>query len=558
MKGSASIPLKRGWRGLVLVVVALVFLSMTVPLSFMFGPHNNRNHFATYGPGGGSIVSDSHVRVYDLPDLGDASNQLESDPSRHVDELLTRFGPTLSKDVIENLAKETDSKSSGSAEQNSSLDSGGLPIPPAGVLKSLQNVSKEKAIGTVGTKDHAKGVILDEIHKSCQLEFGSYCLWCEEHKEEMKDSMVKKLKDQLFVARAYYPSIAKLPAQDKLSREMKLNIQDFERMLSEATTDANLPPHVEKKIQKMEAVIAKAKSFPVDCNNVVKKFAQLVDLTEDEAHFHMKQSAFLYQLAVQTMPKSHHCLSMRLTVEYFRSHPDDIELSQEDKQEFPSFYHYIVFSRNILASSVVINSTVMHSEDTGKLVFHLITDGEKYVAMKHWFLRSSFKNATIHVLNVEDANLNFLDGSDTPRISFSDEFRVSLRTTTDGVSAIRMRTEYLSVFGPAYFLLPEIFQNLERVVVLSDDVVVQRDLSPLWNLDMKGKVNGAVEFCQVRLGQMRSYFGGNSFNSNSCAWMSGLNVIDLTKWRELKVTETYQRSSNRPRVRDHQELEHCP
>lgn len=82
---------------------------------------------------------------------------------------------------------------------------------------------------------------VDESDKQCELKYGSYCLWRQEHKEEMKDSMVKKLKDKLFVARAYYPTIAKLPAQDKLSREMKQNIQEFERILSETTTDADLP-----------------------------------------------------------------------------------------------------------------------------------------------------------------------------------------------------------------------------------------------------------------------------------------------------------------------------
>lgn len=54
--------------------------------------------------------------------------------------------------------------------------------------------------------------------------------------------MVKKLKDQLFVARAYYPSIAKLPAQDKLSRQLKQSIQELEHVLSESSTDADLPP----------------------------------------------------------------------------------------------------------------------------------------------------------------------------------------------------------------------------------------------------------------------------------------------------------------------------
>ena len=58
----------------------------------------------------------------------------------------------------------------------------------------------------------------------------------------MRDFVVKKLKDRLFVARAYFPSIAKLPAHEKLSKELKQNIQDFERILSEATTDRDLPP----------------------------------------------------------------------------------------------------------------------------------------------------------------------------------------------------------------------------------------------------------------------------------------------------------------------------
>lgn len=101
-------------------------------------------------------------------------------------------------------------------------------------------LQKEKVV-TVETTDIVKGVNGDESKKSCQLEFGSYCVWRKEHKEDMKDSMVKKLKDQLFVARAYFPTIAKLPAQDKLSREMKQNIQDFERIFSEASTDADLP-----------------------------------------------------------------------------------------------------------------------------------------------------------------------------------------------------------------------------------------------------------------------------------------------------------------------------
>lgn len=83
----------------------------------------------------------------------------------------------------------------------------------------------------------------DEVEKAkaCQLEFGSYCLWSIEHKEVMIDAIVKRLKDQLFVARSYYPSIAKLKGKETLTRELKQNIQEHERVLSESIVDADLP-----------------------------------------------------------------------------------------------------------------------------------------------------------------------------------------------------------------------------------------------------------------------------------------------------------------------------
>lgn len=99
-------------------------------------------------------------------------------------------------------------------------------------------MQNSKIAGTVAATGRG-GV--DE-NENCELKFGSYCLWRREHREEMKDTMVKTLKDQLFVARAYYPSIAKLPSQDKLTRALRQNIQEVERVLSESATDVDLPP----------------------------------------------------------------------------------------------------------------------------------------------------------------------------------------------------------------------------------------------------------------------------------------------------------------------------
>jgi alpha-1,4-galacturonosyltransferase len=99
--------------------------------------------------------------------------------------------------------------------------------------------------------------------------------------------------------------------------------------------------------------------------------------------------------------------------------------------------------------------------------------------------------------------------------------------------------EYLSLFSHSHFLIPEIFKYLNKVVLLDDDLVVQRDLSYLWNIDMGDKVNGAVEFCGLKLGQMRNVLGKTAYDPKSCAWTSGVNLINLDKWREHNVTENY-------------------
>ncbi|XP_057513960.1 probable galacturonosyltransferase 7 isoform X1 [Actinidia eriantha] len=532
MKGvgsSYTLPQKRRWRGPVIAVLGLVLLSMLVPLVFLLGLHNGFHSSTAYANEGQNSASNG-LKVYDRRKRSNAGNQSKGDQSAHVDDLIRRLGPTLPKDFQRKPVKEAQNKTIGFRVPTD------MPIPYRKANNLFQSTRNSD---TVEVTEYEKG-FTDESGKSCEVKFGSYCLWRQEHKEKMKDHMVKKLKDQLYVARAYYPSIAKLPAHDKLSNELKQNIQEFERFLSETTTDADLPQQIGKKLQRMEAVVARAKSFTKDCTNVDKKLRQLVDMTEDEANFHMKQSAFLYQLAVQTMPKNLHCLSMRLTVEYFRSPPPDMEQSLAEKYTNPALHHYVIFSNNVLASSVVINSTILHSKDSGNQVFHVLTDEKNYFAMKLWFFSNTYKEATIQVLNIEDLNLIGHDKATPVPLSLANEFRISV-PNIDKPSRTRSGTKYISVFSHSHYLLPKIFRSLKKVVVLDDDIVVQRDLSALWSLDMRGKVNGAVQVCAVRLGQLKSYLGEKVLNGNSCAWMSGLNIVDLARWREQHLSETFRK-----------------
>lgn len=169
----------------------------------------------------------------------------------------------------------------------------------------------------------------------------------------------------------------------------------------------------------------------------------------------------------------------------------------------------------------------------------MLTDGQNYYAMKLWFLRNKYKEAAVQVLNVENLDLNRPRKESLVHLSLPEEFRVSIQSV-DNSSMSQTRTEYISIFSNSHYLLPDIFSNLEKIVVLDDDVIVQRDLSALWTLSMGGKVNGALQFCSVRLGQLKSYLGVEGFNPNSCTWMSGLNVIDLVRWREFGLTQTYE------------------
>ncbi|KAL6841432.1 hypothetical protein ACP4OV_028950 [Aristida adscensionis] len=501
--GAALAPAgKRRWRCLAAAGAALVllFFSLVVPLAVLLGLH------ARF-PSSMYLVDESTVSVYDGTE-GDGGGGWEPNPSEEN-------GRVLVNDTMKNLLPPTSEEWSAKNNSQADLDRNisihpVLPFQQAPTLESpLFNITNMEL------KDNFEhGLPGDENQTSCQLKFGSYCRWSVEHKEVMEDSALKRLKDQLFVARAYYPSIVKLDGMDKLSRDMKQNIQEHEHMLSDAISDADLPKLYGVNMAKMNQTIAAAKSCPTECTNVEKKLRQLLDMSEHEALFHARQSAYLYGLGVQTLPKSLHCLSMRLTVDYFKS---SVEMENSDTQKFvnPVLQHYAIFSTNLLASSMTINSTVINSEESANMVFHLITDAQNYYAFKNWFIRNSYKEAAINVVNFEDFQLKHLNNRQIEQLSPSEEFRVTSHSND--------------------------LITLKRVIVLEDDTIVQRDLSLLWSLDLKGKAIGAVQFCGVRCSQLRAYLPDFPYNHSSCVWMSGMSIIDLDKWREHDVTRIHHR-----------------
>lgn len=89
---------------------------------------------------------------------------------------------------------------------------------------------------------------------------------------------------------------------------------------------------------------------------------------------------------------------------------------------------------------------------------------------------------------------------------------------------------------------------------MDDDVVVQHDLTPLWDLDLSRNVVGAVGLGEGTDGHCLGKRLGHYFNfsnplvellpfgleRNQCAWLSGMNIFDLQAWRRTNITLTYR------------------
>ena len=109
---------------------------------------------------------------------------------------------------------------------------------------------------------------------------------------------------------------------------------------------------------------------------------------------------------------------------------------------------------------------------------------------------------------------------------------------------------YTSALNHLRFYLPDVFPMPNKIVFLDHDVVVQRDLTGLWNVDMKGKVNGAVQTCQegepsFRPMDMFVNFSdpmiAKRFDRKACTWAFGMNVFDLHEWRRRNLTGVYHK-----------------
>lgn len=304
----------------------------------------------------------------------------------------------------------------------------------------------------------------------------------------------------------------------------------------------------------MGHILSLAKDQLYDCIEVARTLRAMLQMTESNVLEMKKKSAFLTQLAAKTVPRPLHCLPLVLANDYLLYGYENKAFPNSERLEDRSLYHYAIFSDNVLATSIVINSTVLNAKEPEKHVFHVVTDKLNFVSMRMWFLVNPPGSAAIEVKNVDE--FTWLNSSYCPVLRQLESARMreyyfnahQASSTTSGSDNLKYRNpKYLSMLNHLRFYLPEVYPKLEKILFLDDDIVVQKDLTPLWSVDLQGMVNGAIETCKESFHRLDKYLNfsnpkiSQNFDPNACGWAFGMNMFDLKEWRLRNITGIYHR-----------------
>ncbi|XP_010539988.1 PREDICTED: probable galacturonosyltransferase 11 [Tarenaya hassleriana] len=366
-------------------------------------------------------------------------------------------------------------------------------------------------------------------------------------------SFSRKLAEQMTLAKAYV-FIAKEHNNLHLAWELSSKIRSCQLFLSRAAMRGRpvTSGEAEPMISGLSALIFKAEDAHYDVATTMMTLKSHIQALEEHANAAMVQTTVFGQLVTESVPKSLHCSVVKLTSDWL-SNPSLHELADGKRNSHRlvdnNLYHFCIFSDNVIASSVVVNSTVSNADHPKQLVFHIVTSRVSYGAMQAWFLGNDFRGSAVEIRSIDE--FSWLNASYSPVVkqlmnADSRAYYFGQQESRDFKSELKLRNpKHLSLLNHLRFYIPEIYPQLEKIVFLDDDVVVQKDLTHLFSLDLHGNVNGAVETCLESFHRHYKYLNfsnpliSSKFDPQACGWAFGMNVFDLVAWRKAKVTASY-------------------
>ncbi|TYG72851.1 hypothetical protein ES288_D04G052900v1 [Gossypium darwinii] len=342
-------------------------------------------------------------------------------------------------------------------------------------------------------------------------------------------------------------------------------VKDFYKILNQVNAE-EIPDGI-KLPDSFNQLVSKMKNNQYDAKTFALMLRAMMEKLEREIRESKFSELMNKHFAASSIPKGLYCLSLRLTDEYSSNAHARRQLPSPELLPVlsnNSYHHFVLSTDNILAASVVVNSAVQSSLRPEKIVFHIITDKKTYAGMHAWFALNPVSPAIVEVKGVHQ--FDWLTRENVPVLEAVENHHgirnyyhgnhlagANLSNTTPRTFASKLQArspKYISLLNHLRIYLPELFPNLDKVVFLDDDIVIQRDLSPLWEIDLWGKVNGAVETCKgedewVMSKHFRNYFNfshplvAKHLDPDECAWAYGMNIFDLRTWRKTNIRETY-------------------
>ncbi|KAJ0742319.1 putative polygalacturonate 4-alpha-galacturonosyltransferase [Helianthus annuus] len=190
---------------------------------------------------------------------------------------------------------------------------------------------------------------------------------------------------------------------DVLSKPAYRALSDSDTESIDKTTMRELEKKVKERIKVTRQVIVEAKeSF--DNQLKIQKLKDTIFAVNEQLTKAKKQGAFSSLIAAKSIPKSLHCVAMRLMEERIARPERYTDEGKPRPVEFddPKLYHYAIFSDNVVAASVVVNSAVKNTKEPWKHVFHVVTDKMNLGAMQVMFKMKEYNGAHIEIKPYED------------------------------------------------------------------------------------------------------------------------------------------------------------